>query len=113
MIFAKKCNPMNEFGLSEKSMKIISGIYEKYPSVLEVVVYGSRAKGNFREGSDIDMTIKGTPDFSHEDLLKINNDFYESELPYLVDISDYSKLQNPDLIEHIDRAGKILYRRKN
>lgn len=104
---------MNEFGLSEKSMRIISGIYEKYPSVLEVVIYGSRAKGNFREGSDIDMTIKGTPDFSRENLLKINNDFYESELPYLVDISDYSKLQNPDLIEHIDRAGKILYRRKN
>ncbi len=104
---------MNEFGLSEKSMRIISEIYEKYPSVLEVVVYGSRAKGNFREGSDIDMTIKGTSDFSHEDLLRINNDFYESELPYLVDISDYSKLQNPDLIAHIDRAGKVLYRRKN
>lgn len=104
---------MNEFGLSEKSMGIISGIYEKYPSVREVVVYGSRAKGNFREGSDIDMTIKGTSDFSREDLLKINNAFYESELPYLVDISDYSKLQNPDLIDHIDRVGKILYRRKN
>lgn len=50
---------LNEFGLSENSMNIICSIYKKYPCVLEVVVYGSRAMGNYKKGFDIDMTIKG------------------------------------------------------
>lgn len=100
---------LNEFGLSEKSMEIIRKIYEKYNGVQKVILYGSRAKGNFKAGSDIDMTIKGDDSFTRDDLLKIINDFYESDLIYLVDISDFSQLQNQDLIDHIKRCGKILY----
>ncbi len=105
--------PLNEFGLSEKSMSIITGIYEKFPQVERVVVYGSRAMGNFREGSDIDMTLIADGGFSSSDLSKIWNEFDDSSLPYLVDVSIFSELKNPDLIDHIKRRGKTLYERKS
>lgn len=102
---------LNEFGLSENSMNIICSIYKKYACVLEVVVYGSRAMGNYKKGSDIDMTIKGDENFSHDILCEIVNDFYESDLIYLVDVSDFSQLQNQNLIDHINRVGKVIYKK--
>ena len=101
--------PVNEFGLSENSMKIITDIFSKFPSIKKVLVYGSRAMGNFREGSDIDMTIISDGTFSYDDLLSVAGMFDDSYLPYLVDISDFSKLTNPDLIDHIKRNGKLIY----
>lgn len=103
--------PLNEFGLSEKSMTIIRDIYAKYPQIAKVIVYGSRAKGNFREGSDIDMTIVADGEFTFDDLLHVCGDFDDSMLPYLVDVSDFSKLNNAELIDHIQRRGKVIYER--
>ena len=101
---------MNEFGLSEKSMEIIRGIYSQFPQIKSVILYGSRAKGNFKPGSDIDMTIVAAPSFDFSALAKVNMMFHESSLPYIYDISDFSKLTNPDLIEHIKRCGKVIYK---
>lgn len=101
---------MNEFGLSEKSMEIIREIYSQFPQIKSVILYGSRAKGNFKPGSDIDMTIVAAPSFDFSALAKVNMMFHESSLPYLYDISDFSKLTNPDLIEHIKRCGKVIYK---
>lgn len=101
---------MNEFGLSEKSMEIIRGIYSQFPQIKSVILYGSRAKGNFKPGSDIDMTIVAAPSFDFSALTKVNMMFHESSLPYLYDISDFTKLTNPDLIEHIKRCGKVIYK---
>ncbi|MBO6219646.1 MAG: nucleotidyltransferase domain-containing protein, partial [Treponema sp.] len=53
-----------KFGLSDNSLEIIGSIFEKYPSVSRAVIYGSRAKGNFRPGSDIDITLETTTDFT-------------------------------------------------
>ena len=104
---------VNEFGLSDNAMEIIRGIYVQFPSIEKVIVYGSRAMGNFREGSDIDMTVIADGDFTESDLHKVYGLFDDSLLPYLVDISDFSKIRNPDLIDHIKRRGKVLYERKS
>ena len=92
-------------------MECIRSIYALFPSIERVILYGSRANGNFREGSDIDMTIVADKSFDFSDLAKVENLFYESPLPYLVDISDFSKLKNEDLISHIKKCGKVLYER--
>lgn len=102
-----------EFGLTENHRKIINEIFDKYPQVKKVLVYGSRAKGNYREGSDIDMTIVEDEKIPFDVFLKIVNDFDDSMLPFLVDISVFSDLTNPDLKEHITRLGKVIYERKN
>jgi uncharacterized protein len=98
------------FGLYPNSYKEIISILEKHESIEKVVIYGSRAKGNYREGSDIDFTLFGT--IECDELIELKNEFEESYIPYLFDISIYKDLQSESLKEHIDRVGKIFYKRK-
>ena len=93
-----------KYGLEEQTIFLIFG---KYPEVEEVILYGSRAKGNFKPFSDIDITLKGK--ISPETLLSINCAFSESSLPYLFDISIFNDLNNQNLIDHINRWGKVIY----
>ncbi|MDR0497919.1 MAG: nucleotidyltransferase domain-containing protein [Treponema sp.] len=98
-----------KFGLPNRTLDTIDFIFRKYPGIREVVLYGSRAKGNYRNGSDIDMALKTDSTFIRTDLLRISGDFDDSDIPYFVDVSIYEKLSNPDLKAHIDRVGKVLY----
>lgn len=103
---------MTEFGLSQNHRRIISAIFSKYPDVEEVLVYESRAKGTFRPGAaDIDMIITKKACLPQEILLKIVNDFDDSLLPFSVDLSVFGSLTNADLIAHIRRAGKCIYKK--
>ena len=98
-----------EYGLSDRTLNTLKLIFQKYPDIKQVVLYGSRAKGNYRNGSDIDISLKTEDSFTHTDLLRIGNDFDDSDMPYFVDVSVYDNLSNPDLKAHIDRVGKVLY----
>lgn len=98
------------YGLPDRTLETLNTIFTKYPGIKQAVLYGSRAKGNYHNGSDIDISLKTASTFTHEDLLRIAGDFDHSDLPYFVDVSIYEKIVNPDLKSHIDRVGKILYR---
>ena len=98
------------FGLYPDTVEKLNEIFSKYTSVEEVIIYGSRAKGNHREGSDIDLTIKGS--VSGEEFSSIYNEIEDSTIPYLFDLSIYSKIESENLKEHIDRVGKVFYKRK-
>lgn len=103
---------MTEFGLTEAHRSIISAIFAQYPQIKTVVVYGSRARGNYRPGSDIDMTITAGEELSTDLLLKLINDFDDSLLPFLVDLSICSQLTEPALLDHIQRVGRVIYQRE-
>jgi predicted nucleotidyltransferase len=98
-----------EYGLSDRTLNTLNSIFRKYPGIRQVVLYGSRAKGKYRNGSDIDLSLKTGENFTFSDLLHIGNDFDDSDMPYFVDVSIYNRLSNPDLKAHIDRVGKVLY----
>lgn len=99
----------NRFGITEKSHALILEIIRHYPQVETVLIFGSRAKGNFRNGSDIDLAIKGNG-CSPELALKISGIINEEiAVPYCVDIVDYNSLENRDLKTHIDRVGIEFY----
>ena len=83
------------FGIYPKSLVLLQKIFSKHSNVLEVRIYGSRAKGNYREGSDIDLVIVN--DIEYSELQEIINEIEESIIPYLVDISIYSKLNSESL----------------
>ena len=98
-----------QYGLSNRTLDTLNTIFRKYPGIKQAVLYGSRAKGNYRRGSDIDLTLKTGDDFTFTDLLHIAGDFDDSDMPYFVDVSVYDRLSNPELKAHIDRVGKVLY----
>ena len=97
------------FGLYPNSYKLILSIFQKHENIEKVIIYGSRAKGNYKEGSDIDFTLFGN--LNYDDILKLKHEFEESTIPYLIDISIFSDLQSESLIDHINRVGKIFYNR--
>jgi predicted nucleotidyltransferase len=99
---------MMKFGLSEETQKKINSVFLKYPEVETVIVYGSRAKGNYREGSDIDLTLKGR-NLTTQILSKVRSDLEEINTPYLFDVSIFEQLHSPDLEEHINRVGQVFY----
>lgn len=100
------------FGLSESTINKFYSVFVNYPEIEEVIVYGSRAKGNFRNGSDIDISLKGnnlTPLLS----AKVWLDIDELNTPYLVDLSIYELLSSESLKSHIERIGKVFYKKSN
>ncbi|GHV93808.1 hypothetical protein AGMMS50293_01280 [Spirochaetia bacterium] len=98
-----------QYGLPDRTLATLETVFRKYPGIRQVILYGSRAKGKFREGSDIDLSLKTDKTFSRQDLLHISGDLDDSDMPYFVDVSIYHQISNPDLIAHIDRVGKVLY----
>lgn len=99
------------YGLSDNDLLSIQSILHDFPEVDQAILYGSRAKGNFKKGSDIDITLKG----DHLDLsvlALIASQFDDLPLPYKVDLSIYDRIKNKDLVSHIERVGKKLFVRK-
>lgn len=98
------------FGLSDNVIEKINGIFRKCPIISKVILYGSRAKGNYRTGSDIDLTI--VCDKSDYKLLtKLMVELDDLLLPYMIDLSFYNEIDNHNLKEHIDRVGILFYER--
>ena len=98
-------------GLSKKIWNEITKVFENFPRIIEVILFGSRAMGNFREGSDIDLAIKGE-NIELNDLLDIEAALEDLQLLYTFDVINYSKLTNPDLKAHINRVGIQVYNKK-
>ena len=98
-------------GLTQDIWQKINATFANYPSVTEVLLYGSRAKGNYRSGSDIDLTMRGEG-LNLKLLNKIANDLDDLLLPYSFDLSIFAQIENRDLIDHISRVGKVVYRVK-
>lgn len=80
----------------------------RYEQVEEVVIYGSRAKGNYKPGSDIDLTLKGRG-LDLKILNKISLDLDDLLLPYTFDLSIFSHIVNPEFLDHIERVGQVFY----
>ena len=96
-------------GLTTNDIETIHNIFRKYPNVRLVFLFGSRAKGNYKKGSDIDLAImnKGV---NIDTIFKIKREFEESSLPYFVDLINYFELEHKELREHIDRIGIEFYK---
>jgi len=99
------------FGLPFAAVEKIRSIFATHPEVEKSVLYGSRAKGNYKNGSDIDLTIYGDK-LNHSIFLKILDELDELLLPWMIDLSIYRQIDNVSLREHIERVGVIFYERK-
>jgi restriction endonuclease S subunit len=100
-----------KFGLSDQTIQLMHGVFAQYPQVDKVVIYGSRAKGNYKNGSDIDLTLFGS-DLSYRVQMDVFDALDELLLPYMIDLSIFDQLDNAKLKEHIERVGVVFYQRE-
>lgn len=94
----------NKYGLTKRDMDTIWSIFRSFPEVETVYLFGSRAKGNYRLGSDVDLAIMNEG-VNSRTLSKLNGKFEESSLPYNIDLVDFTRLTKQEFIEHIQRVG--------
>jgi predicted nucleotidyltransferase len=97
-----------KYGLKLTTINKINSIFFHYPNIEQAILYGSRAKGTFRNGSDIDLTLKGDA-LTHRELSRIEIELDDLLLPYKIDLSLFRQIDNPNLIEHIGRVGVVFY----
>jgi len=98
------------FGLDEQTITRFQSVFRKYPEVESVIIYGSRAKGNYREGSDIDLTLVGervTDSIRSRIWLGLD----ALNTPYLIDLSIFKFLDSDSLVKHIQRCGRSFYKK--
>jgi len=98
------------FGLPAAAVEKICTVFSFHPEVQKAVLYGSRAKGNYKAGSDIDLTMYGDS-LNHTILLKILDELDDLLLPWLIDLSIFKQIDNVSLLEHIERVGVVFYQR--
>lgn len=95
-------------GLSERTVEHIRGVLARFPEVDKAVLYGSRAKGTHRPGSDIDLTLCGS-NLGQSQLARIDEALDDLLLPYKIDLSGMASLTHPALLDHIRRVGMVFY----
>lgn len=96
---------MDKFGLSQRTIDELLNYFKSKQEIQKVLIFGSRAKGNFRRGSDIDFAvIVNNIPVSH-----IAWDLGELPTPYKFDVVNYDSIDNPKFKDSIDTFGKIFY----
>ena len=101
-------SPLNRYGLPTSVLEKIVSVFERYPQIDKVVLYGSRAMGNYRHGSDIDLCIESTT-LSLSDLLAIETQLDDLLLPWKIDLSIKNSIDNAALLDHINKIGIAVY----
>ena len=99
---------MCRFGLEESDIQAIGAIFARYPQVDKAILYGSRAKGNYKNGSDIDLTLYGDA-LTTAELGTIVEELDDLLLPYQIDLSIFDQIAHAKLREHIERVGVVFY----
>ncbi len=97
-----------QFGLKEQNIEKIKTVLSSCPRIERVYLYGSRAKGNYQKGSDIDLALVA-PELSLSEMFRIENQLDDLLLPWSIDLVLYNKISNPELMDHISRVGIVIY----
>jgi len=99
------------FGFSNNIEKIMENLFKRFPEVDEVILFGSRAMGNYKSGSDVDLALKGEK-ITLDIHAKIKYELDEVlPLPFFFDVLVYSNITSQELIDHIDKQGVSFYKR--
>lgn len=99
----------NSYGLTENDMAQIITAIRQLDEIAAVILFGSRANGNYKTGSDVDLAVKGKG-ITHRAIAQLADALNEEiPLPYFFDVVQYDSLENQPLVDHIDRVGIVLY----
>lgn len=98
------------YGLKDTELASLTSLFSMNEHIERVILYGSRAKGNYKPFSDVDITLVGGL-LTHDDLSRMIIAIDDLLLPYQFDISIFHQLKNETLIDHINRRGIVIYNR--
>lgn len=98
-----------KFGLTTAQIKILTDLFDEHLERGRVIVYGSRAKGNYKPYSDIDLVLQSAVPDDRLLCAKIKGDIDESNFPYLCDLQFYEEIKSAELLDHIKRVGKTIF----
>jgi predicted nucleotidyltransferase len=96
------------FGLPAYAMESLNGVFRKHPAIDRVTLYGSRAKGNFRHNSDIDLMITA-PEMDWSEFNQMGTEIDDLLLPWKVDLALLNHVENQDLLDHVSRVGVQIF----
>ena len=97
-----------KFGLSDTVIRELLDVFRRHANIEKVLIFGSRSKGNYRAGSDIDLAVVGQG-IDYSQLLAIQCEIDDLELLYSIDLLDYQKEKGTPIGDHIDRVAQIFY----
>lgn len=100
---------VNKFGIKDSDLKLILDVLKNYPEIKKAIIFGSRAMGNYKNGSDIDIAIYG----ENMDLIltKLWGELEENiAVPYKFDLIDFDKVESEKLKKHIRKYGKKIFK---
>jgi predicted nucleotidyltransferase len=101
------------YGLLPADIAVIGSALQAWPQVIKAIIFGSRAKGNYKPGSDVDIAIVGA-DIDQSLVAALSFSLNEETfLPYLFDIVHYDTIEEITLKEHIDRVGQVIFQRED
>ena len=97
-----------EFGLSAQIVDSLRAVFAQFPSIQQVLIYGSRASGKFRSGSDIDLAVIA-PTMSEQDFARLWNRLDDLPILFRLDVVDFEAIANPFLKQSIATEGLLFY----
>jgi uncharacterized protein len=105
-------NDITQYGIPRADLTALIAELTRNINIYEILLFGSRAKGTFSNGSDIDIALKGN-NLCLKDILDASAEIEKLLLPYKLDLVIYNRINEPALIDHIDRVGIVLFKRQN
>ena len=96
------------YGLSDSVIKELQDVFRRHANIRKVLIFGSRSKGKYRSGSDIDLAIADSK-IDYRQLLDIQCEIDNLELLYSVDLLNYESKKGTPIGDHIDRVGQVFY----
>ena len=103
----------NIFGIYAKSYDLLIAAIQDFPEIEKAVIFGSRALGNYKKGSDVDLAIFGEA-INHRTTVRLSAKLNEElPIPYFFDVVNFNTIDNVNLKEHILEKGKIIFEKKS
>ncbi|HPJ13160.1 MAG TPA: nucleotidyltransferase domain-containing protein [Caldisericia bacterium] len=97
------------YGLLERDLHYMIKAFVKHPEIDKVILFGSRAMGNYKRSSDVDLAIIGDNVDTRIIAILLDDLNEEFPIPYYFDVIHYQKISNEELKKHIDTEGIVLW----
>ncbi|MGL5545844.1 MAG: nucleotidyltransferase domain-containing protein [Tannerellaceae bacterium] len=101
---------MNRFGIKEEELCSLKNLFASTAEVEKVILFGSRAKGNYKPYSDLDIVLCGE-DVSSTVLGNLFMDIDDLLMPYKIDLLLYNRITNEALKHEIETFGVVIYQK--